>query len=277
MIGRIIKQISNDYTVLSENQKYICKARGKFRNMKISPLVGDIVKFDLENCYITEILPRKNELIRPSIANVDVAIIVTSVKNPDFSTNLLDKLLVMIEYHSIQPIIIFTKMDLLSLEEKQKMNFYIDYYKKIGYICYLNTNLKEISKIFEDKVSVFTGQSGAGKSTLLNYLDMNLSLQTNEISKALGRGKHTTRHTELLAIQGGLVADTPGFSSLHLNDMSKLDIRDNFIDFNIYRDQCKYKDCLHDKEDHCVIKRKVSEKEILQSRYDNYIRLIKEK
>lgn len=276
MTGRIIKQISNDYTVLSETQEYICKARGKFRNMKVTPLVGDIVEFDAENHYILAIQPRKNELVRPPIANIDQAILITSVKAPDFSTNLLDKLLTVIEYNSIKPIIIFTKMDLLLEEEKAEIEQNIAYYKKIGYTCFYNTELEAIGKIFKDKISVFTGQTGAGKSTLLNQLNVNLHIETGEISKALGRGKHTTRHTELLTMLGGMVADTPGFSSIDLSTMSEADIRDSFADFNLYRDMCKYKDCLHDKEDVCYIKEKVADGSIMKSRYENYLKFLKE-
>lgn len=276
MTGRIVKQISNDYTVLAHSKEYLCKARGKFRNLGETPLVGDFVEFDEETKYMMKILPRKNALVRPSIANVDQAILITSTKHPDFSTNLLDKLLVVIEYHSIKPIIIFTKLDLLKEEERKKIDIYMDYYEKMGYPCFQNTEISKIQEIFKDKVSVFTGQSGAGKSTLLNHLDLNLSIETNEISEALGRGKHTTRHTELLSILGGMVADTPGFSSIDLSTMTKLEIRDAFKDFNLYRDLCKYKDCVHDKEDHCVIKEKVEEGSILKERYENYLKFTKE-
>ena len=277
MVGRIIKQISNDYTVITnDDNQYICKPRGKFRQLKETPLVGDMVEFDEINNYLLKILPRKNELVRPSISNIDQAIIIASLKDPDFSTNLLDKLLVIIEYNNIKPIIIFSKHDLLNEQEMNEMKKYISYYKKIGYTCYLNDDLIKISKIFQNKMSVFTGQSGAGKSTLLNNLDKNLNIKTNEISKALGRGKHTTRHTELINMSGGLVADTPGFSSLTFDNMDAHGIRDNFIDFNLYRDECKYKDCLHNKEDKCIIKNKVEDGNILKSRYDNYIKFINE-
>ncbi|MDD3341573.1 MAG: ribosome small subunit-dependent GTPase A [Bacilli bacterium] len=277
MTGRIIKQISNDYTVLSDSMQYVCKARGKFRNMKVSPLVGDIVEFDSENNYILKIEKRKNELVRPQVANTDQAILITSVKDPDFSTNLLDKLLTVIEYNSIKPVIIFTKMDLLKEEEKEQIESYIAYYKKIGYACFYNTEIDAIKNIFKDKISVFTGQSGAGKSTLLNHLDLDLQIKTAEISKALGRGKHTTRHTELLSMLGGMVADTPGFSSMDLTTIPAPAIRDSFADFNLYRDMCKYKDCMHDKEDDCCIKEKVKEGSILPSRYENYLKFIHER
>lgn len=274
MQGKIIKQISNDYTVKSKNIEYICKARGKFRKMEVSPLVGDEVIFDEKENYILEILPRKNELQRPSIANIDEAIIITSLKGPDFDTHLLDKLITIINYNNIKPVIIFTKSDLLTKKEIKEFKEYFDYYKKIGYEVYMNYEVDKIKKIFKNKVSVFTGQSGAGKSTLLNNLDKTLNIETNEISKALNRGKHTTRHTSLLEIEGGLVADTPGFSSVDFHDMTNDLIRDNFIEFNKYRHNCKYKDCMHYKEDDCEIKRQVERNNILKSRYDNYINFI---
>ncbi len=274
MIGRIIKLISNDYTVLVDNVTYVCKARGKFRNKNISPKVGDIVKIDQENNYILSLEKRKNELIRPLVSNVDQVIIITSVKHPDFSTNLLDKLLTIVEYNNMKPIICFTKMDLLSEKEKIIIMEYFNYYQTIGYEVYLSTELDKLKAIFKNKITVFTGQTGAGKSTLLNSLDSNLNIKTNEISMALGRGKHTTRHVELINLFDGLVADTPGFSDISFHGMSKLDIRDNFRDFNNYRDMCKYKDCLHDKEDQCHIKELVENGTILKDRHENYIKFI---
>lgn len=277
MQGKIIKQISNDYTVeLESKEKVICKARGKFRKLNISPLVGDIVDIDYNNKYILEILDRKNELIRPSIANVDQAVIITSVHIPNFSSNLLDKLLVTIEYNNITPIICFTKMDLIDENLTKEINNYIEYYKKIGYKVFINTDDK-IKEIFKDKVTVFAGQSGAGKSTLLNRLDSNLNLATGEVSQALGRGKHTTRHVELIPLLGGLVADTPGFSSLDFSNMTNEDIRDNFIEFNKYRDKCQYSDCMHVKEDNCYVKEMVNNGTIINSRYDNYIKFISDR
>ena len=273
MQGKIIKQISNDYTVLVDETKYVCKARGKFRNLRLTPLVGDEVIINEEN-YILEILKRKNELKRPTISNIDAAIIITSLKHPDFSSNLLDKLLTVIEYNNIKPIIIFTKQDLLSKKEYEKLEPYINYYKNIGYETYMNDEIEKIKKIFKGKVSVFTGQTGAGKSTLLNKLNSNLNLETNEISFALNRGKHTTRHTELLEIEGGLVADTPGFSALDFHEMTNEDIRDNFIEFNIYRHDCSFNDCMHVHEKKCKIKEKVEDGTILKSRYENYLKFI---
>lgn len=271
MQGKIIKILSNDYTIKTENETYICKARGKFRKENITPLVGDNCIFDKEKKYIIEILPRKTELIRPAVANIDQAFVITSVKKPDLDLNLLDKLLCIIEYNNVEPIICFTKVDLL--ENENEIKNIIKYYKKIGYKVFINTELEEIKKCFKNKTTVFTGQSGAGKSTLLNKLNASLNLKTGEISLALGRGKHTTRHVELIELCDGLIADTPGFSSLSFIGMKNEDIRDNFIEFNEYREQCEYKDCMHNKEINCEIKKQIN-KEILNTRYENYIKFI---
>jgi len=266
MEGKIIKIISNDYTVLADNKLFVCKSRGKFRNDNITPLVGDEVIIDEKNNYILEVKKRKNELVRPPVSNIDQAVIITNVK-PTFNTNLLDKLLCIIEYNNIKPIICFTKLDLLNEKELLEISKYMKYYESIGYEVYDNRNIEDIKKIFKNKITVFTGQSGAGKSTLLNKIDKNLNLKTDEISIALGRGKHTTRHVELLNIEEGLVADTPGFSSLDFIGMTKEDIRDNFIEFNIYKENCKYRDCMHLNEDECGIK---NNENIINSRYENY-------
>ena len=272
--GKIIKLISNDYSVLFENQVYVCKSRGNFRYQGFKPLVGDNVEFDSDNKIIMNILKRKNELVRPPVANIDQALIVTNVY-PSFSSNLLDKLINIIEFNNIEPIICFTKLDLVDDAIKKEIGEVISYYKKIGYRVFINTEVEELKSIFKDKITVFTGQTGAGKSTLINKLNPNLNLKTDEISKALGRGKHTTRHVELINVLGGFIADTPGFSDVSFIGMSREDIRDNFIEFNSYRDKCKYKDCMHDKENECEIKNRVNSNDILKSRYENYIKFIK--
>lgn len=275
MQGKIIKVISNDYTVkLDNNERIIVKPRGKFRNENIIPLAGDNVIVDINKKVIDEILPRENELVRPPVANIDQAIIVTSCKSPDFSSNLLDKMLNIIEYNNIKPIIVITKYDLL--ENTEYIDNIIKYYKKIGYKVFINNEIDKIRKIFSNKVSILTGQTGSGKSTLINKLG-NMNLKTSEISKALGRGKHTTRAIELYDLFDGLIADTPGFSSLSFIDMTKEDIKDNFIEFNEYKDKCKYRDCNHINEDDCEIKREVDKGNILKERYDNYLKFIEEK
>ena len=274
MRGIIVKHISNDYTVESDNRFYVCKARGKMRKLNISPIVGDKVIFDENDKVILDVLPRKNHLLRPPVANIDEVLIITSLKNPNFDSHLLDKLLVVTEWNNITPIIVFTKSDLININDFKEI---INYYKNIGYEVYLNTEIDKIKKVFKDKVSVFAGQSGAGKSTLLNKISPDLDLKTGEISLALNRGRHTTRHTELLKINGGYVADTPGFSALELTDMTNSDIRDNFTEFNFYRGECKYRDCMHDKEDNCMVKKQVDEGNILKSRHENYLNFIHRK
>lgn len=274
MEGRIIKNISNDYVVKVDNKLYTCKPRGKFRISNLTPLVGDIVEIDNNNNYIIDIKKRKNSLIRPSVSNIDKAIIVTSVK-PKLDTNLLDKLLVLTMYNNIEPVICFTKLDLLNLEELKEINNVINYYESIGYVTVKNTEIDKIKFILKNNLSVFVGQSGAGKSSLLNKLDSKLELKTNEISKALGRGKHTTRHVELFEVCEGLVVDTPGFSSLDLSSLSNMDIRDNMKEMFDNLDKCKYRDCMHYKEDGCYVKSLVDDNVILKSRYDNYISFLR--
>lgn len=270
MEGIIIKNQSNDYTVRTQNGIYICKPRGKFRNEKIIPLVGDTVVIDDINKCLLEIKPRKNSLIRPPIANIDIALIAVSVKEPNFDSNLLDKLLTIISFNNIKPIICLTKLDLLNEEETKEIKKIMTYYKDIGYTVVENTNVKEIKKIIKNKKVVIAGQSGAGKSSLLNRLDKNLSLETNEISKALGRGKHTTRCTTLYDVDGSLIADTPGFSSIDFREMTKMDIRDNMKEMFDNLEYCKYRDCMHIKEDACYVKKLLEEGKILASRYNNY-------
>lgn len=270
MEGFIIKNISNDYVVKSGNETYLCKARGKFRNMKLVPLVGDLVLIDPDKLYILDIKKRKNYLIRPSVANVDQAIVVSSVKKPDLDTYLLDKLLTIISFNHIDPIICFTKLDLLSKNEREELDRYIEYYQRIGYKVVTNEDKNNFRDLFKDKITVLTGQSGAGKSSLLNLLDAKLDLRTDEISLALNRGKHTTRHTELYELLGGYVVDTPGFSQVDFHEMTNMDIRDNMKEMFTYLDDCKYRDCMHLSEDGCRVKEMVKQGEILISRYNNY-------
>ena len=270
MEGFIIKNISNDYVIKSGEKTYSCKARGKFRNMKLTPLVGDYVYADEKNLYILDIKERKNCLVRPSVANVDQAIIVSSVKSPELDTYLLDKLLTIISFHDIEPIICFTKLDLLNDQEREKISNYIKYYQNIGYKVVTNKDRDNFKDLFKEKITVLTGQSGAGKSSLLNLLDNRLNLKTDEISLALNRGKHTTRHTELYELMGGYVVDTPGFSQVDFHEMSKMDIRDNMKEMFDNLENCKYRDCMHIKEDGCAVKELVENGEILMSRYENY-------
>ena len=272
MIGQITKIVSNQYTVNSNGKTYLCNSRGKFRRDGITPMVGDYVEFDNINNYILNIKTRKNTLIRPMVSNIDQGLIVTSVQIPEFSSILLDKLIVLMEINKVIPIICITKMDLLNDREKEEIYKYVDYYKSIGYKVIFNDDIENIKTIFKNKVTVFTGQTGAGKSRLLNSLNPNLNFEVGEVSLALGRGRHTTRHIELVEMYDGKVLDTPGFSALEFNNISKGTIRDSFIEFKKY--PCKYKDCMHLDEEECIIKKKVEDGTILRSRYLNYKKII---
>ncbi|MBQ8993172.1 MAG: ribosome small subunit-dependent GTPase A, partial [Turicibacter sp.] len=227
--GIILKALSGFYYVedLETKETVQCRSRGLFRKQKITPLVGDQVEFLVEpdgNGYVMEIEARKNELVRPPIANVDLALVVFSVKEPDFSPKLLDRFLAVIEMNQIEPVIVLTKLDLMNEEEKQAVEPIIDYYRKIGYQVIETSSkqqfgLESINELIKERIVVICGQSGVGKSSLLNSIDDSLNIQVNEISKALGRGKHTTRHVELHKLSEGLIADTPGFSSLDLDQL----------------------------------------------------------
>lgn len=273
MQGKIVKNISNLYDVLVGNTIYHAKARGKFKNMNITPLVGDEVKIDIEKNYIMEILPRYNCLDRPRVSNVDIALIITSCKEPNISLNLLDKEITSIVLNNIEPVIVFSKLDLLNPTEINTIETLKSYYQKIGYQVFYNTEMPLLKKYLANKEIVVTGQTGSGKSTFINKLG-NLNIETNEISHALGRGKHTTRHAEIYHIDNINIIDTPGFSSLDINKYTKKEIADSFIEFKSY--SCRFKDCLHDKEIDCGVKEALNNNLILRSRYDNYLAFLKE-
>ena len=274
MKGQIIKISSDLHFVSCEGRIYPCKCRGLFRKEHILPVVGDYVLFNKEKNYIEEVLPRKNHFERPRVSNIDQAILVTSLKLPDFSLNLLDKFICLMEINQVEPIICITKSDLLNDIELRDIQKYLAYYEKIGYKVFYNSDLEGIKKQLKNKTSVFTGQTGAGKSSLLNRLNPDWNLEVGEVSLALGRGKHTTRVVELFDFCGGKVMDTPGFSSLELNLFSKEQIRDSFVEFSLY--PCMYKDCMHTKEGECVVKKEVLNGNILESRYLNYLSFIGE-
>lgn len=282
--GRIIKALSGFYYVKTENNIYACKGRGVFRKRKITPLVGDFVLFDKTSHgegYITEIKPRTSELSRPPIANINQAIIVSSANKPSFSALLLDRFLVLIESKDIQPIIFINKMDLTSTEEVKQIESYQADYEALGYSVELITSkeasdLSSVEHYFTDKVTVIAGQSGVGKSSILNALDPLLLIETDEISESLGRGKHTTRHVELVEINGGLVADTPGFSALDFSDIELEQLADCFPEMRSRRNECRFRGCDHLKEPNCAIKAAVETGEIKSYRYENYQSFFKE-
>ncbi len=274
MEGQIIKIKSNTHDVFSDGKVYSCIPRGKFRKDKILPRVGDYVIFDQEKLVITEILKRKNSFTRPLVSNIDQAFLITSLKDPDFSLNLLDRFLTLMELHNVKSIICLTKTDLISKEEYKSIRKTLEYYQKLGYDILTNLDIEELKAIIKDKTNVFVGQTGAGKSTLLNKLNPSWNLLTGEISKALGRGRHTTRNVELYLFLNGKVLDTPGFSALNFNDYSKEEIKKAFPEFQKY--SCPFKDCSHTKEQECEIRKKVASKEILETRYNNYLKFYEE-
>lgn len=267
------------YTVRDENKNsHELKARGKFRHTNESPVVGDRVIYDEK--FITDILERKNILNRPPVANVDQTIIINSCKEPDFSFNLLDRFLLLIEHENITPIIVMTKTDLMHSIELTELKEQMKYYEKFYRVIYTSTvdlsGTEEFKDLFKDKINIFAGQTGAGKSSLLNVLDVSLKLKTDIISKALGRGKHTTRHSEMYEMFGGLVADTPGFSKLDFFDIKEENVPDCFVDFFELSNECKFRGCKHLDEPKCNVKKQLEEGNVLPSRYRNYKLIIEE-
>lgn len=276
MKGQIIKILSDTHFVVGDDNRDVipCKCRGRFRNQGIIPMVGDFVRIDLEQQLIVEVLRRKNALTRPPVANIDQGVIVTSVIQPNFSFYLLDKLISMMELVKVKPVICLTKMDLVNEDDQMQIRSNLRYYQTLGYEVLENTQIETMKEIFSGKTTVFTGQTGAGKSTLLNKLDETLHLETGEISLALGRGRHTTRCSRLIPLFDGKVLDTPGFSALTFHDFTKEEIRDSFIEFRDFT--CKYQDCMHLKEEDCMVKHAVLTGKILESRYQNYQKFVEE-
>lgn len=282
--GKIMKALSGFYYVKNDQGTFQCRGRGLFRKQKITPLVGDNVIFEADNQtdgYIIEMLPRKNHLIRPPVANIDQAIIVVSAKRPNFSTILLDRFLTLAEASELDPIILVTKIDLLTEEEQQKIDQFVNTYRSIGYRVITLTTMREmdLSPIYEqltNKISVVAGQSGVGKSSFLNTLNPNLQIKTDEISDSLGRGKHTTRHVELVQVADGLVADTPGFSSLEFDQIEREQLSRCFIEFTELQSSCKFRGCVHINEPKCAVKEAVEQNNIADFRYDHYLQFYQE-
>ncbi|PAB58871.1 ribosome small subunit-dependent GTPase A [Anaeromicrobium sediminis] len=280
--GIITKGIGGFYYIQDRNGKmYECRARGKFRKEKIIPLVGDKVGISIshdDKGMIEEIENRETKLIRPPVANVDQAVIVFAVKRPNPNILLLDRFLVMAERENLDIVICFNKVDL----SEGELNELKEIYNKTGYKLLetstkLNSGVEEFKHILKDKITVFAGPSGVGKSSLLNATQPDLQLKTGEISVKNKRGKHTTRHVELLKLEfGGWVLDTPGFSSLDLDFVEELDLQYYFKEFEPLIGDCKYTGCKHISEPECAIKDAVENGEISESRYNNYLHLLKE-
>lgn len=273
--GIIQQSLSGFYDIVSSGQIYRTRGRGNFRKRGIKPMVGDHVEF--ENGYLLKVLPRRNQLVRPLVANVDAAIVVTAATQPAFSSNLLDRQLVALESQKITPIIFFSKTDLLSADEFSQLSTVADGYRQIGYHVFYHHDpfnklaLATLQDQIDSQVVTMMGQTGAGKSTLLNHLDPQLDLATGEISQALKRGRHTTRKVTLLRVGDALVADTPGFSSYEDFTMTKYDLPAFFPEMLSISGECKFRGCLHLKEPGCAVKKAVKDGKIMHSRYDNYV------
>lgn len=282
--GRIMKGIGGFYYVDTEQGLYECRARGIFRKNKQTPLVGDRVKISVVEeekkiGVVEEIDKRETELIRPPISNIEKALIVFAVKNPTPHLSLLDRFIVLAERENLEIVIILTKIDLDNDNTFEKIkNIYEPCgYKVIGVSNLENKNIDKVKEELKDNTVVFAGPSGVGKSSLLNQIDSNFQLKTGDVSDKIKRGKHTTRHAELFELKfGGMVADTPGFSSLTLDDIEDIDLKDYFIEFEDY-DDCKFGSrCIHQNEPNCAVKEAVENGEIPKERYESYIQLLNE-
>lgn len=271
--ARVMKLISNQYSVLIDDQIVLAKPMGKLR-LKASPIVGDYVMVEQleEHWVIQDVCPQENALVRPTIANVDQALVVTSLFRPDFSATLLDRQLFLIMYENIKPVICITKCDLVEADDP--VFEIIKEYERAGYEVILTGfgyDIQPIKDVFAHKITVLTGQSGAGKSALLNRLDASFQIKTQETSKALNRGKHTTRHVELHPVAHGWVADTPGFSAMSFAQLDKRKLSEVILDFKPYLRDCRFRDCIHINEPGCAIKAAVNQGSISAIRYQNYV------
>ena len=282
--GIIVKGIGGFYYVKTDTGIYECRARGVFRENKITPLIGDRVKIRENNLdmtgYVEEIMERETELIRPPVANVTQAVIVMSVKSPSLNLWLLDRFLVLAEEQKLNVVIVINKIDLDN--NSIGKNIYENYsnmgYKVILSSCTLNKEIDTLKEVLKDEVTVFAGPSGVGKSSILNRIQPNLKLKTGEISEKTKRGKHTTRHVELIELDaGGYVLDTPGFSSLKLDFIeTEGELQQYFKDIRKYSGHCKFNSCLHVKEPDCEVKKQLELGNISKERYNNYLNFLDE-
>lgn len=279
--GIIVKATGGFYYVESNQNIYECKARGIFRKTQNSPLVGDYVDISIPSegyASIEKIHCRKNQLLRPAIANIDNLFIVSSIVEPNINLYIVDKMISVAVYKGIKPIVIFTKTDLSSCDN------YLKIYKNSNIVCYEFSSfdqrgVEDIKLELKGKVNAFTGNSGVGKSTLINSLFPELKLDTNEISEKLGRGKHTTRTVELFNKFDGYIADTPGFSTVdieHYEIINKNELQYCFPEFRNYLGKCKFNSCLHTVEKGCAILDAINNGNIEKSRHNSYVRMFDE-
>ena len=285
MQGKIIKGIAGFYYVnVVESGVYECKAKGVFRKEKIKPLVGDNVRIEIldeenKTGNIVEICPRKNELIRPAVANIDQALVVFAVTKPTPHFNLLDRFLVMMERKEIPVVLCFNKKDIATSPEIAELEAI---YEKCGYPIVFTSaleqeNIEEIRRLLLKKTTAIAGPSGVGKSSLINLLQNQVQMETGTISRKIERGKHTTRHSELIAVDAdSYIMDTPGFSSLYVNDFEKEELKYYFREFASYEGQCRFQGCDHVHEPGCAVKEALEEGKIHPIRYKNYLEMYTE-
>lgn len=280
MEGKIIKGIGGFYYVKTKEEVIECKARGKFRHKDMKPMVGDNVIINVSNGkgVIEDILERSSELIRPTVANVTQAFVVFAIKNPDINFDLLNRFLILCEHNNIKSIVCLNKEDLATNEEKEEVKKKIN---DIGYdVLFINAKkaigIELLKERLESEVTVLCGPSGAGKSTLINTLIDRSHMETGAVSDKIGRGKHTTRHSELIEIENGYLVDSPGFSNIDISFIDKDELRYCFPEFEEYNHNCKFRGCLHNKEPQCAVKAAVEEGKINEYRYSFYIRILEE-
>lgn len=281
--GMIVKALAGFYYVRTDDRVVQCKARGIFKKRGISPLVGDRVEFTPvgeQEGVIEEVRPRSVEMMRPPIANVNQAILVFSVKEPALNRRLLDRMLVLIERAGIRPVIVLSKTDLT--DQLSEVEPQIEPYREMGYPVYFvsaknGIGYEAIRTILDGKISVLAGQSGVGKSSLLNALFPDLNLKMGEVSQKLGRGRHTTRHVELIEIdRDSFIADTPGFSQLDFGNLEPDELDAYFRDIASLSANCYYRGCQHDREEGCAVRKAYDEGHLDETRYEHYLEFLKE-
>ncbi|MBC2578972.1 ribosome small subunit-dependent GTPase A [Clostridium sp. DJ247] len=280
MQGTIIKGVAGFYYIKTEKHIIECKARGKFRHNELTPMVGDKVDITIDNekGVIDKIYPRFNQLIRPAVANVTQALVVFALKSPEINKDLLNKFLINCEFNNLKVVVCFNKLDLQNEDEEKNIQHMIE---SAGYeIIYLKAKegygIEKVREKLKDNVTVLCGPSGVGKSTILNSIAGRKLMETGEISEKLRRGKHTTRHSELIDVGEGFIVDTPGFSSIDLDFVSKDELQNCFPEFEDYIGCCKFTGCLHHKEPNCAVKEAVKEGTINNERYEFYIKILEE-
>lgn len=285
MQGKIIKGIAGFYYVHAEDLCiYECKARGIFRREGIKPLVGDDVELEVldqeeREGNIRKILPRRSKLIRPAVANIDQALVIFAIRKPEPNFNLLDRFLIMMEQQGLSSVICFNKSDLVSEQEQRDLQ---SAYESCGYqVLFISVTeqkgLEEVREVLRGKTTALVGPSGVGKSSLINYLHPQAGMETGSISEKIDRGKHTTRHSELFALdKESYIMDTPGFSSLQLFDMEKEELKNFYPEFRVYEDTCRFRGCVHVSEPGCGVKEALAEGKISGVRYHNYTVLYEE-